>query len=245
MHSISIALVLFLLTSSFAFGQSMDTKSAEPPYIEVVGTSEREVVPDEIYLRIILRERYVNKVKITIEEQEEKLKVAIKSLGIELKNLSLTDANADYVKVRWQKKDVVTAKDYTLKVSTATTVGEVFQELEKLEISDASILKVTHSKIDSLRKEVRILAIKAAKEKAEYLLTAINERPGVPLIIRETETHPVSNISGYPANTRGGIYEAESYIDGVKMRLGVNDEIQFRKIKIQSSIYVKYSIHAK
>jgi len=92
---------------------------------------------------------------VTIEEQEEKLKAAVKSLGIDLTNFYLSDANADCVKIRWQKKDVLTKKDYTLKVSNATSVGQVFQELEKLEITDASISKVSHSKIDSLGKEVR------------------------------------------------------------------------------------------
>lgn len=97
---------------------------------------------------------------MTIEEQEAKLKTAIKSLGIDLANLNLSDANADYVKIRWQKKDVLTKKDYTLKVSTATSVGQVFLELQKLEITEAYISKVNHSKMDSLRKEIEFQKIK-------------------------------------------------------------------------------------
>jgi len=136
----------FLLTTILTFGQTNMTKTEEQPYIEITGTAEKEVVPDEIYIGIIIREKYVNKVKVTIEEQEEKLKNAVKSLGIDLTNLYLSDANADYVKIRWQKKDVLTKKDYTLKVSNATTVGQVFLELEKLEITDAYISRVNHSK---------------------------------------------------------------------------------------------------
>ena len=159
----------FLLTTILTFGQINSTKTEEQPYIEVIGTAEKEVVPDEIYIGIIIREKYVNKVKVTIEEQEEKLKSTVKSLGIDLTNLYLSDANADYVKIRWQKKDVLTKKDYTLKVSDATSVGQMFQELEKLEITDAFISRVGHSKIDSLRREVKIMAIKSAKDKADYL----------------------------------------------------------------------------
>jgi hypothetical protein len=107
----------FLLMAFLAVGQTYTLKADELPYIEVDGTAEKEVVPDEIYIGIIIHEKYVNKVKITIEEQEEKLKSGIKSLGIDLENLYLSDANADYVKVRWQKKDVLTMKEYTLKVS--------------------------------------------------------------------------------------------------------------------------------
>lgn len=79
-----------------------------------------------------------------------------------------------------EKERCVNKKEYTLKVKNAIELGRMFQELEKLEITDAFISKVNHSKIDSLRKEVRILAIKAAKDKADYLLTAIGEQTGKP-----------------------------------------------------------------
>jgi uncharacterized protein YggE len=211
----------------------------EQPYIEVTGTAEKEVTPDEIYIGIIIREKYVNKVKVTIEEQEEKLKIAVKSIGIDLTNLYLSDANADYVKICWQKKDVLTKKDYTLKVSAATTVGQVFLELEKLEIIDAFISRVNHSKMDSLRKEIKILAIKAAKDKADYLLTAIGEQTGKPLIVKENENLPNKTL----ASVRGSrLSETEYYVDDVKMKSEDNSEIQFQKIKIQTRIYVKFSI---
>lgn len=231
----------FLLTTILTFGQANTTKTEEQPYIEVTGTAEKEVVPDEIYIRIIIREKYINKVKVTIEEQEEKLKSAIKSLGIDLANLNLSDANADYVKVRWQKKDMITKMDYTLKVSNATTVGQVFLELEKLEITDAFISRVNHSKMDSLKKEVKILAIKAAKDKADYLMTAIGEQAGKPLIVKENEilpTRQLGSINGHGSRSESSEY----FIDGVKVSGKEDNEIQFQKIKIQTSIYVKFSI---
>lgn len=231
----------FLLTTILTFGQTNTTKTEEQSYIEVTGTAEKEVVPDEIYIGIIIREKYVNKVKVTIEEQEEKLKNTVKSIGIDLTNLYLSDANADYVKIRWQKKDVLTKKDYTLKVSDATTIGQVFQELEKLEITDAFISRVSHSKLDSLRKEVKIMAIKAAKDKADYLLAAIGEQTGKPLIVKENEILPTRQLAS--VNVRGSRSESSEYfIDGVKVRDKEDNEIQFQKIKIQTSIYVKFLI---
>jgi len=231
----------FLLTTIFTFGQTNTSKTEEQPYIEVTGTAEQEVIPDEIYIGIVIREKYVSKVKVTIEEQEEKLKNAVKSLGIDLTNLFLSDANADYVKVYWWTKDVLTKKNYTLKVSDATTVGKVFKELEKLEITDANISRVNHSKLDSLRKAVKILAIKAAKDKADYLLTAIGEQTGKPLVIKENEILPIRTLAN--VNVSGSrSSETEYYVDGMKMESDDNNEIQFQKIKIQTSIYVKFSI---
>jgi uncharacterized protein YggE len=97
--------------------------------------------------------------------------------------------------------------------------------------------------MDSLRKEVKILAIKAAKDKADYLLTAIGEQTGKPLVVKENEILPNRTLAN--VNVRGSrSSETEYFVDGVKMKSDDNNEIQFQKIKIQTStsIYVKFSI---
>lgn len=212
----------------------------EKPYIEVTGVKEMEIVPDEIYIGIVIRERMEDKVKITIEEQETKLKESIKALGIDIANLSLSDANADYLRIRWKTKDVILQKDYTLKVSNAVTVGKVYLELEKLDIKDAFISKVTHSKIEAFRKEARIAAIKDAKDKADYTLIAIGEQTGKPLIIRE---------NAFFDNTTTRLTSHNYLYDEKEMSYGSTyggstgkEEVQFNKIKINISIYVKFEI---
>ena len=230
---------VFLLSFVTIFGQNQSNKPEEQAYIEVTGTAELEVIPDEIYIEIIIKERIENRTKVSIDEQEKNLKTAIKTLGIDMSNFYLSDANADYMKIRWQKKDVWTKKEYILKVSDAKTVGLVFQELNNLEITDASIFKVSHSKNDSLRKEVRIMAIKAAKNKADYLLNTLGENTGKPLIIREiTQT---AYISQAPAQSTRFVNTIVT--GGLPASLGDDNEvIQFQKIKYYSSIYVKFSL---
>jgi uncharacterized protein YggE len=219
----------FLLITFLNFSQSKPTIFDDKPYIDVMGTAEMEVIPDEIYIQFTLKEKNESKTKITIESQEEQLKSQLNANGIDLKNLYLSDANSDYVKVSWRKKEVVTQKDYTLKVGDAAAVSVVFMLLEKLQILDAYISKVNHSKMVDFRKEVKIKAIQAAKEKSDYLLESIGEKTGKPLVVKEQESDAVvlrSNVAlkGYIAD------EIE------------NNELQFKKIKIQSSIYVKFSI---
>lgn len=228
--------ILFLIISNYTVFAQNSSDKQELPYIEVTGTAENEVVPDEIYIGIVIEEKSIGKTKVAIEEQEERLRKSVTKLGIDLANLSLSNANADYVKVSWQRKDVLTKKAYQLKVSSATIVGRVFQELESIELTDADIVKVSHSKIDSLRKEVKIAAIKAAKEKADYLLKAIGEQTGKALVIREVD----SNINPKFRNaTAGHAIESNSYAEGIRLEEAQN-EIQFQKIKIQSSIYAKF-----
>jgi hypothetical protein len=178
------SLTILLLLAATVSGQEYSVKENGKPYIEVTGIAEKEITPDEIYISITIRERHEGKNKITIEKREADLKEALQSIGVPLDNLSLSDKNANYIRVKWSKKDVITKAEYILKVEDALTVGKVFEKLDELKIVDAVISKVSHSKIREFKKEVRILAIKAAKEKADYLLNAIGEKTGQALIVR-------------------------------------------------------------
>jgi hypothetical protein len=180
-----------------------------------------------------------NKEKVTIESQEKLLREALTTLSIPISNLSIADANADYVKVSWQKRDVLTKKEYLLKVGNATTVGKVFQELEKMKIQDGSIDHVSHSAIDSLRKQVRIEAMKAAKEKSDYLLNAIGQKTGKALIVSELENNTVtrSDLARMPARAANKMFS-----DGAFESLEREPEIEFQKIKLSYSIYTKFTI---
>ena len=237
MKTPAILVLLCINFSSFLFSQNKTSEDA--PYIEVDGYAEKEIIPNEIYIGIILRERMENKEKVTIEAQEKQLREALTTLSIPISNLSVADANADYVKVSWQKRDVLTKKEYQLKVGNATAVGKVFQELEKLKIQDGYIDHVRHSAIDSLRKQVRIEAIKNAKEKADYLLNAIGESTGNALIVSESPKDVVlrQDISRMPA-------KALTKIPGVIVSDFGNSppEIEFQKIKLSYSIYTKFAI---
>jgi len=232
-----LTLCVMIVLNSSVFAQVIKNPEDQRPYIEVRGSSEKEVIPDEIFISIVIRERFENREKITIESQEEKLKSLLKEINIDLSNLSLSDANADYVKVRLKTKKVLTKKEYILKVSNAETVGKVFEKLDQLSITDAYILKVNHTKIEELKKEVRIAAIKAAKDKADYLLGAIGQLTGKPLIVNEMDyNYPiVSNVS-LSRNYVSGVYSDD--------KGGYDSEpaIEFQKIKIQSAIYVKFEI---
>jgi len=219
----TIALFFALLLT----GKAQDNLSNRR-FIEVTGVNETEVVPDQITILIRLTE---NKENGTIQKQEEALKTGIKELGISLSDLTLNSADADYQRTRILKKEVVVTKSYLLKVSSADMVSKVYEKLDKINVQDAFIQKIDHSKINDLKKESRIMAIKAAKEKADYLLTAVGEKAGQPIQISEQEMYtPVYTNMRYMAKAA----DAES--------VGGDDEISFKKIRIKSSVMVKYEI---
>ncbi len=228
MKKLSI-LIIALFTSFFAIAQK-----AEKPSIKVTGSAEIEIIPDEIFISITLSERYDGKKKIDIEPQEQELKKAISSIGIALNDLKVANLEADYTKVRWSKKDVLASKNYELMVSDAETLGKVFKKLDELNVADAYVSRVSHSKIEEYRKEVKIKAIQAAKEKATYLLEAIDEKVGKPLWITEGR-----NISLGTINTRINMASnrsISSYAD--KSDSGIT----FRKITLRYEITASFEI---
>ncbi|PCI93630.1 MAG: hypothetical protein COB15_16000 [Flavobacteriales bacterium] len=236
----TITILTLLITSLNLTGQINTEIETKDSYIEVIGMAEKEIAPDEIYISITIRERIENKEKITIEKQEFDLKEALKSLEISLDNFSLSDANANYIRIKWTKKDVIAKSEYLLKVENAMTIGKVFQKLNKLKIVDAHISRVSHSKILEFKKEVRIMAIKEAKEKADYLLQAIGEQIGKAIKVNEISPNSIENDSYL--NVRSN--EFKRYYNSNDMVDKLNDStiVQFQKIKLKTSIYVKFQI---
>ena len=236
------ALTFLLLLTATAFGQTNYETKQEQANIEVTGRAEKEIIPDEIYIAITIRERIEGRKKISIEKQETDLKKALKSINISLDDLSLSDANANYVSVKWRKKDVITKAEYILKVENALTVGKVFEKLDELKIVEAHISKVSHSKILELKKEVRVMAIKSAKEKADYLLKAIGEQTGKALKIYEENPYYMQDNTYFNVRGSKGIANSTVYNDDINMEQSEKLAIQFKKLKLQASIYVKFEI---
>lgn len=233
-----IAFIITLLITTSLIGQTV--KPFEKPYIEVTGKAEKEIVPDEIYIDICLEERMEKGKKITIEQQESELKTALKNAGIPIENLSIGDINAVIVKTGWWRKNVLSKANYELKVNGALQLKKVFEAIEKLKITNAYINRATHSKIEEIRREIRIKAIKQAKLKADDLLTAIGEKTGKPIIIndlsnKQQQNYVLANHSNRSVS-KFSSYEIEE--QSYKKRSAV----QFQKIKITATFYVKFEI---
>lgn len=212
----------------------------EKPFIEVSGTASLEIAPDEIYVDIIIEERYDGKEKLPVDIQEQKLKAVLSELQVDIKDLALSAANAEYVRVKKVGKDVLTKKNYKLKLTDALTVGKLFEQLDKIDLTNAYISIMNHSKMDSLKKEIRIKAIKAAKEKADYLLAAIDAKKGQPLLVQERDYGVIDpltlNSKAKTAHVENELYKDDGVIIKVK------ENIQLKMLKVESTIFVKFAI---
>ena len=231
-------LALFLL-AIFSLNVAAQTTVLNPlestPYIEVTGDGEMEFVPDEIFISFTLKERFGGKTKITIEEQERDLKQKLQKINFDLKNLTLADASADYTKIIRNKKDVIASKYFQIKIDRVSVVDQIFTILDEVKVFDADIFKTSHSKIEQFRKDVKIMAIKAAKEKAAYMLEAIGEKVGKPLYIVERETF---DPESQPMMLRG--------VANLKMEDAAGQEelpeLSFKKIKLKYKVFARFAI---
>ncbi len=219
----------------FAVGAQVPLDAAKP-YIEVVGVGEMEIVPNEIYISFTLKERMDGKKKIEIDSQEKELKKQLQKAEFDLEKLSLADASSGFVTVKRKKQEVLASKNYVIKVATTGEIASVFEVLDNVEALNADITRVAHSEIEKYRKEVKILAMKAAKEKAGYLLEAVGETVGKPLMIQEREMYddimPVTRM----ANMKAMAMEDSG--------LAAEDipELTFQKIKLKYSVFARFAI---
>ena len=179
MKKIFIFTLLFLTT--IAKAQNLQTS----PFIEVVGTAEREIIPNEIIIAITIKEQIDGRNKNTIEQQENLLFSELKKQEISLDKLTFDSANAYQLRVRKKTNELVTQKSYELKLNTIEEINRALEAFETAKIKSFYIQEMSHSEIELFRKEVKILALQAAKNKANYLLESINQKVGNALEVIE------------------------------------------------------------
>ena len=233
----TIIIGLLLNISIVAFAQAGEKNFIDQNYIEVTGKAELEVSPDMIYIKIVLSDRN-NKDKLPLPEIEKRMISKLSEIGIDVsKDLSLLDFVSN-MRTFFVRKDVILTKHYQLVVHDSKTLQQVFFELQELGISSVSITKMEHSKIEKHRQDVKISAVKAAKEKAELLANALNQNIGKAIYVQEVVNLPrnaLSNVVGMSAGTRVGSWSSRGSEP-------TETDIEIEKIKVESMFLVRFAL---
>lgn len=225
-----IAILFFLLVSISGFSQNFTNQH----YIQVVGTAEEKVVPNEIYLQIMINEQD-NKGKESVESLENKMVKKLKELDINVdEDLSIKDLSSNFQKYFFRQPDILSSKEYQLILHEATKVGEVYMALEKLGISNLKIEKVDHTDLEKFKEDVRIKAIQNAKQKAYGLAASIQQQIGKAIYIHELET--------YNPRPLMGVASGISMKRMNEMASANQPNIQFEKIQIESKVEVYFEL---
>ncbi len=196
--------MFIILSSIIGHAQNSQKNFIDQPYIEVTGTVETEIIPNEIFLKIILDEND-KRGKLSIEQQENQMISALKTLEIDIdKKLSVLDFNGYFQRKFLGDNEVIKNKHYQLIVNDGKTLGEVYEALDACDISNISITKTSHTELEKFRRETKLKALKIAKKKAIDYAEAIGQTTGNALFIQETSGNLIlsNNAVGVNYNTR-------------------------------------------
>lgn len=231
----TIYVFIICMLSFNMFGQIGENQKA---FIDVIGKAVTEISPNEVHIALCLEEYMKGDKKISLSVLETNLKTELAKNKIPPSNLYISDINSVITKTGWFSQESLSTGSYSLKVTKVEKIKEVFKIFEKLHIVDAKITKASHSEFIKLRKENRIKAIKAAKEKADYLLKAIGAKTGKPLKVTE-EVNVIQNLASinYNNNSRGYAMNSVS-----KFKSMEKDNVQFENIKLEATIHVVFEI---
>ncbi len=235
MKTIGTLLIIGFLTFQ---GHSQTKNFIDQAYLETIAEVDTLVIPDKIYLRIILNEED-NRNRKSTEELEASMLRVLNSLGVDLEtSLSLADHSSNFKKYFLSGQKILKSKLFFLVLKNAQTVGKVMAGLEREEISNVSISKTEYSKSEQLLLELRTKAILKAKRNAENMMTPLKQKIGKALYVSDLETAPIARqlqgrVAGIQIKGAPGIYAN---------RASETITIDFEKMKFSAKVNVKFVI---
>lgn len=182
---------LFIVSSLLALSSfAQNNVNPFPRTITVNGSAEMEITPDEIYVQVYLKE-YEKKGggKISIEKIRQDFLTAVRSLGLPDTSITVSGYDANNYNPWWRKKnkkeELYASITYQVKLRNTAQIDQLVDKLDDNATQNFYISRTTHSKLDEFRRNLKIQAVKAAREKADYLAEAANAKIGVPITINE------------------------------------------------------------
>lgn len=226
-HLHFFAIVFIAMASSL----TLNAQNTEN-YIEVHGTAEKKVTADIITLSITINENDYR--KRSLETIEKDMKSALSSVGIDVrKDLKVEDMASSFTKKLLKSPDAVLSKSYILKVDNATLANNAILALEDAGISNVYITKAEYSKMDDLKMEIKVDAIKNAKKTATAMTEAIDQKLGPAIYIYEQEV--------YTENTRP-VLMSKAYNDSYAAASVEESTLDFKELKVTSRVTVRFKL---
>jgi uncharacterized protein len=234
MKKMTITLIMLF---SLVYVNAQNEKNLFPRTITVTGSAEMEIVPDEIYVQVDLKE-YDKKGqgKVSIDRIKQDFLRSVKSLGIPdtLVSIAAFDAlnSNPWLRKKHKKDELYATISYQVKVSDSKQLDQLVDLLDDNATENFFIQRTATSRMEELRKKLKIDAIKAARNKAVYLAEAINEKPGVAITINE----PVEYYTPYVYNMKASNMQLTDQApeDG--------SPVSFKKIKMKYDVTVVFQL---
>ncbi len=233
---ITVCLLCVFVAQSFA--QQYPTQRT----INVNGSAQMEVTPDEIFVHISLREyNKKNGDKIDLTSIRTAFLLSCKSIGLKDEDVSIASFEGSSSGNWWIKKrrkenpDMKANITYQVKFNSVEKMNELADKLDDEATENFYITKVWHSQMETYKKQLKIEAIKAAKNKAIYLTEAIDEKIGHAITINDP-----SEVNVYPQTVLYANKAVNQNMDQAVSEEAMN--VDFKKIKLQFEVNVVFEL---
>jgi uncharacterized protein YggE len=240
--------IIFCVTVAVLTGKLSAQQPAANPFpktISVSGAAEMEVIPDQIFVNIVLREyQKKNEPKKDLETLKTNFMDACHAIGLPDSIISIASYTGfnNYYWLRKDRKktpDLFTSITYQVKFSNSKQMDELIEKLDDEATQSFDIVNTSHSKMPEYRKQLKIMAVKAAKDKGIYLTEAIGEKLGPAITVTEpNESGVLTTMSSNRVFSQANM--------GVNTRYdGGNDktvEIDFKRIKLRYEVSVVFAL---
>lgn len=176
--------ILFVfLVSNLCLAQIEENK---PKTITVTGSSEMFVEPDEIKFIIGIEEYWKEEFEKKKDFEDYKTKVPISEIEFDLLKklhaLGIRDSDILISQVgnysRYKGKEFLIGKEFEITVKNFELIDEITTTLNTKGISSMHLGELKNHDIQNFRKQVKISALNAAKEKAAYLVQSLDKKLG-------------------------------------------------------------------
>ncbi len=209
--------------------------------IEVTGSAEMEVVPDEVYVGVTLKEYYKpNKTKVSIDEISKSFITTCEKAGIGKERIEVQNMSGFDQSTWWQRKqkkeqpDLMQQTTYTVKFTSPGEIDKLVNLLDDNATQNIYISKTSNSKEMEYRKQLKMQALQNAKTKAQYMLEGIGAKAGDVLFVKEIEIN--DNI--YPMY-KGAMMMANAAMES---NVSANEGLNFTKIKYRYEVEAHFEI---
>jgi uncharacterized protein YggE len=218
----------FLLIGLLTFGSLINAQETKKNFIEVTGVAEMEVEPNEIIFNVGIKGDNKNQ----LADNEKLLFETLKSNGVKNEDIKFKSMYQNVY-----SKTKIFTKNFQFKINKKTDMSGLFEGLNQKWVSNINIAEIKNTKIADFRKTVKINALKAAKDKADYLLESIGKKVGTPLEITEIEDYTSDMIMPVAYRSKVANIQLEAADANVDYSF---DNIE--NIKLKYSIKTKYEI---
>lgn len=206
---------------------------ANERYIEVIGTSEIEIVPDKIHYLIEIREYFEEefdgkskpeeyRTKVPLSEIEQGLMEVLGGAGVP-QNAIRTQEVGDYW--RQQGQDFLVSKKFDITLTDFNQINEIVKRIDTKGVYTMRIGELENNDMLAYHQKGKIEALKAAQRKAAYLVEALGKRLGGVIRIVEKD---------------GG--NASPFVQSNVMSSDAASFDSFRTIKKNYSMLVRFEI---